>query len=202
MWKEIEASLDPWEATPGGDREPRKLDHPLEKRWSTVPIKAEPTILDVLRNWSDHTDAPMIAEELIEAQSPRAQGFNYGVGWGSSPKPEIYFDGVKIGNVLQRIAHDATANAWAMTHALREVRLAETPTEKANALHSLYELVRKFEEDREVKIALKVEELANAIDVIAPPNPKGYVPNMGIHYAVSPLRKIIDGIRLAFKQGT
>lgn len=188
MWKEIDASLDPWEATPGGDRE----DLP----------KAEPTILEVLRNWSDHTDAPMIAEELVTTQSPRAQGFNYGGGWGNSPKPEIYFDGVKIGNVLQRIAHDATANAWSMTHALREVRLAETPTEKAKALHLLYELVRKFEEDREVKIALKVEELANAIDVIAPPNPKGYVSNLGIYHAVSPLRKLIDGIRLAFKQGT
>jgi hypothetical protein len=151
--------------------------------------------------WTDErtqTDQA-IAAELVASESPRANGFNYGTGWGKAPKPPIYFDAVRLSIALDQISHDASARAWRLTTALRAVRLAETPTEKADAVALLSETYSNLmAEVPDAKVAMLVNDLANVVDQIAPPNPKGYVPHMGIHYAVKPLRDIVAKLRTYF----
>lgn len=43
--------------------------------------------------------------------NPRAKGFNYGIGWGSTPKPPIYHKAQELALVFNRIANAATKKA-------------------------------------------------------------------------------------------
>lgn len=149
----------------------------------------------------DAVDANRIAAEIVASDSPRAQGYNYGVGWGSGPKPAIYFDGIKLAIVLDSIQHEAQTRAWRLTTALRNVRLAETETEKRLTIETLAETIANLRtevDSRELTMRLHIEELSSTMDMIAPPNAKGYVPHMGIHYALQPVRKIVQKIRDCF----
>lgn len=69
--------------------------------------------------------------------NPRANGFNYGVGWGSSAKPPIYYQAQKIAELLNAEANSATHTAWALEMAIRTVRLAETDIEKKQSVAAL-----------------------------------------------------------------
>lgn len=147
-------------------------------------------------------DDAQIAAEIVASESPRKSGFNYGSGWGSEPKPSIYFDAVRLSQALDARAHAATAQAWKITTAIRAVRLAETETEKRVAVSHLTDEVASVmdsEEAASLRVYMLVNDLANQIDVVAPPNPKGYVPHMGIHYAMKPLRDTIAKLREWFK---
>jgi hypothetical protein len=69
--------------------------------------------------------------------NPRANGFNYGVGWGSTAKPPIYQEAQVLAVTLDRAANEASRIAWALQMAIREVRLAETDTENKQAITAL-----------------------------------------------------------------
>ena len=78
--------------------------------------------------------------------SPRANDFNYGVGWGPTPKPPIYREAQELARIFGRAANIASRKAWALEMAIRTVRLAETPKEKECAVSALTELM--LEKDR------------------------------------------------------
>jgi hypothetical protein len=69
--------------------------------------------------------------------NPRANGFNYGVGWGPTAKPPIYAEAQQLALHLNRIANEASRKAWALEMAIRSVRLAETDTEKKQSVTAL-----------------------------------------------------------------
>jgi hypothetical protein len=69
--------------------------------------------------------------------NPRANGFNYGVGWGPTAKPPIYREAQVLALHLNRLAIETSRNAWALEMAIRNVRMAETDTEKKRSVASL-----------------------------------------------------------------
>lgn len=69
--------------------------------------------------------------------------FNYGIGWGTTPKPPVYAQGQALAERLGQKAMKAIAAAWEAEHAVRQVRLAETDQEKAKAVAHLTELVNR-----------------------------------------------------------
>lgn len=137
--------------------------------------------------------------DTFKLSPQRAAGFNYGAGW-SGPLPDVYFDGVKVATALRQIAHDAQSRSWRAETAIRNVRLAETADERSYAVATLRDFLFSVKGDREVDIRILVNELADTIDEKAPPNPKGYVPHMGLHYAMKPLRDIVERIRKLFTE--
>lgn len=60
-----------------------------------------------------------------------------GRGWGSAPKPLVYYKAIALSAELDKAAHDATAKAWKLTMLTRALRLAETDAEKAKAVADL-----------------------------------------------------------------
>jgi hypothetical protein len=72
--------------------------------------------------------------------NPRADGFNYGIGWGPTPKPEIYTEAQQLALLLNKEANAASRKAWALEMAIRDVRLAETDQEKEQSVSQLLQL--------------------------------------------------------------
>jgi hypothetical protein len=77
--------------------------------------------------------------------NPRANGFNYGVGWGQTAKPPIYSEAQQLALVFNGAANIASRKAWALEMAVRTVRLAETPREKECAVSALTELMLQYQ---------------------------------------------------------
>jgi hypothetical protein len=77
--------------------------------------------------------------------NPRANGYNYGIGWGSSPKPLIYEQGFALARRLGDQAIKASRAAWQVESACRAVRLAETETEKLAAVRALTIVVQFYD---------------------------------------------------------
>ena len=75
--------------------------------------------------------------------NPRKKGFNYGIGWGPTPKPAIYHEAQQLALALNRVAHAATRKAWSLEMAIRTMRLAETDTERQRAVFALTELTHE-----------------------------------------------------------
>ena len=75
----------------------------------------------------------------------RVAGFNYGIGWGSAPKPPIFDQGISLAQRLNQQATEASRAAWAVEMRLRAVRLAETEKEKADAIVALTDIVRRYD---------------------------------------------------------
>jgi hypothetical protein len=69
--------------------------------------------------------------------NPRANGFNYGIGWGPSLKPAIYATAQELALELGELASRLSRAAWALEMAIRNVRLAETDVEKRSAVLAL-----------------------------------------------------------------
>jgi hypothetical protein len=78
-------------------------------------------------------------------RNPRANGFNYGTGWGSGPKPAIYEQGVALANRLSDQMKEASRAAWEVEHALWYVRIAETDQERASAIAALTTVVERYD---------------------------------------------------------
>lgn len=132
-----------------------------------------------------------IAREIAASDSPRKQGFNYGIGWGSDPKPPIYFEAEKLEAAWTKTMHEVQAIRYALTEAIRNVRLSETATEKRRAVATLAEVVSKtYGVNPLVDCKLYASLLTDYMDKIAP-EPKGYTPHMGIQYALKPVRDLI-----------
>ncbi len=72
---------------------------------------------------------------------PRTKGFNYGIGWGSAPKPPIYLSALALARTLTRRAVRMSQEAWVLEMACREVRLASSATEKRIAMDNLTRLI-------------------------------------------------------------
>lgn len=81
---------------------------------------------------------------MTEAYDPRTRGFNYGPGWGPSPKPPVYAHAVRVAYVLGQEATKMSAKAWALEMAIRDVRLACTGVEKAVAVKKLEAELGKY----------------------------------------------------------
>lgn len=77
---------------------------------------------------------------------PRAAGFNYGVGWGSAPKPAEYFRLENRARDMRANAQALNARLWAVEMALRNLRLASTPQEKEKAVSDLREMEEHWAE--------------------------------------------------------
>jgi hypothetical protein len=69
--------------------------------------------------------------------NPRANGYNYGVGWGPTDKPPIYAEAQKLASLLGDEAIEASRIHWALEMAIRNVRLAETDIEKKQSVSNL-----------------------------------------------------------------
>ena len=69
--------------------------------------------------------------------SPRSRGFNYGVGWGPTAKPPIYYEAQQVARELGKIAIEASRQHWSLEMAIRDVRLAETDLEKKQSVTNL-----------------------------------------------------------------
>jgi hypothetical protein len=82
---------------------------------------------------------------MTQQLNPRALGFNYGIGWGSEPKPAVYEQGCLLAKRLADQANEASRGAWAVEHALRAVRIADTEKEKADAVAALAAIVFKYD---------------------------------------------------------
>lgn len=78
---------------------------------------------------------------------PKANGFNYGIGWGTTPKPAVYYLAEMVARELRQESQRVSAEAWALDHAIRAVRLAESEIEKQMALDRLRNELVKHEED-------------------------------------------------------
>ena len=74
---------------------------------------------------------------MSDKSNPRKRGFNYGVGWGSEPKPPLYIASLLRARFIRLEAQKISAAAWDFEMAIRNVRLAETGVEKAKALAAL-----------------------------------------------------------------
>lgn len=150
-----------------------------------------------------NTKNTMKGDFLSNQPSPREAGFNYGTGWGQEPKPPIYFEAGKLMTVLRAHAHDATALAWSMEMAIRDIRLAETTEEKREAVARLNDAVDKVLLLRSPIHALHsiVAELEQEIERVSPKE-EGYVPQQGINYALRPIKAGIAAIRNLLKDAS
>lgn len=109
------------------------------------------------------------------------------------PLPAAYFEAVKLAHVLEQIVDRARLRQWRLETAMRNLRSASASDWEYH-LNTLVSTTANLT-GAEERMRMNIEEMANTIDVIASPNPKGYVPHMGIHYAVAPLRKIMGRIK-------
>jgi hypothetical protein len=139
-----------------------------------------------------------------EAGSPQSKGFNYGTGWPSGERPSFYFDGVKLQAEVQDQAHLLSSVAWALSEALRNVRLAETPAQREMASKALRDCLatldtaRTAQSQRETVLLGLITRLESEIEQHMPRTDKGpYVPHFGMLHIMTGLRRIVSGIKLA-----
>lgn len=139
--------------------------------------------------------AQAVAAEIVASDSPRKNGFNYGSGW-VGPMPPVYFDGVRLVTLLRARAHAASTTHWRMETALRNLRLAETETERGLTVITLEETIRNIQaDDPTIAIDAMVEDIIRTVDAVAPFEPKGYVPQMNLAHAVHPIHKVVRRLR-------
>lgn len=155
--------------------------------WSAEQI-ADPDGINTVVN-------EIIAAEIVASDSPRKNGFNYGSGY-RGPLPPVYFDGVRLVTLLRARAHAASTTHWRMETALRNLRLAETETEKALTVITLEETMRNImADDPTIAIEGMVEEIIRTVDAVAPFEPKGYVSQMNLIHAVHPIHRAVRRLR-------
>jgi hypothetical protein len=82
---------------------------------------------------------------MSEYQDPRKAGFNYGIGWGSDPKPMVYYQAQDLARRLGKEAEKASQAAWSVEMAVRDLRLAETSEEKHRAISNLENIVSRYD---------------------------------------------------------
>lgn len=139
--------------------------------------------------------AQAVASEIVAGDSPRKNGFNYGSGW-VGPMPPVYFDGVRLVTLLRARAHAASTTHWRMETALRNLRLAETETERGLTVITLEETIRNIQaDDPTIAIDAMVEDIIRTVDAVAPFEPKGYVSQMNLAHAVHPIHKVVRRLR-------
>lgn len=80
---------------------------------------------------------------------PREAGFNYGKGWGGTPKPPIYLEAAKLARQLTQESALISARIWALELALWRVRIATTGIEKGQAVAALSTEVQKLDSSAE-----------------------------------------------------
>lgn len=138
------------------------------------------------------------AENIAEMQLSRAQLIRSPLA-----KPPMYFEAIRMWNALDHIANEARARATGLKEAIRLVQTAGSEDEvrlrSANLSGQLSDLLNS-DDGSQIKARLLIEDLVNTIDQIAPPDPKGYVPNMGLHHAIHPVRKIATALSSLFKR--
>jgi len=134
------------------------------------------------------------------ADSPQAKGYNYGSGW-STDRPSVYFEGVKLHAQLQARSSLMSSVTWAMSEALRNLRLAETPEAREIAVTALQDCVKRVRLMNDERAWL--DTLMGAVDGLqaeiakhTPVTDKGpYVPHFGMLHIMTGLRKRVDGIK-------
>jgi hypothetical protein len=82
---------------------------------------------------------------MSEYQDPRKAGFNYGIGWGSDPKPMVFYQAQDLARRLGKEAQRASEAAWSVEMAVRDLRLAETEEEKLSAISKLENIVSRYD---------------------------------------------------------
>lgn len=82
---------------------------------------------------------------MSEYQDPRKAGFNYGIGWGTDPKPLVYYQASDLARRLGKEAQKASEAAWCVEMAVRDLRLAETEEEKLSAISKLENIVMRYD---------------------------------------------------------
>lgn len=113
-----------------------------------------------------------------------------GYGW-QGPLPEIYFEAVRVVEVLRRNAHEASKRHWALETAIRGMRLAEGADARAKRVSDLIYAVAKARDEggKDLAVQLRVEQLINTIEVV-PNNAKPAVQVFG-----GAARRVSDLIR-------
>lgn len=162
------------------------------------PVHDEyPTPIETLMTISP-SGAALIAKEIVDVGGPRANGYNY--GGGNTTLPDVYFDGVRMETTLNRMLQEMSGRAWKLTTAVRNVRLAETATEKALAEQELkFTMQATLSEFPHLKVAVMVDEIISTIDEKLP-EPNGYTPNMGLHHFMHPIRKALKALQSFIRQ--
>lgn len=84
---------------------------------------------------------------------------------GNTKFPSIYFDGVRMETTLNRMANEASSRAWAITTAVRNLRLAETGSEQERAKEALQIAMDKaISEYPHLRVAMEVDAIADTIN--------------------------------------
>jgi hypothetical protein len=83
---------------------------------------------------------------MNETPDPRADGFNYGAGWGTEPKPPVYHTAMQLARDLGKRAMKMSRDAWELEMAVRHVRIASMGVEKSQAMQKLEILLAKHQE--------------------------------------------------------
>lgn len=81
----------------------------------------------------------------MTCDDPRRRGFSYGTGWGKAQKPTVYHQAEQLARRLGGEAIKASQAAWRVEMATRSLRLAETETERKEAISLLTDLVLEYD---------------------------------------------------------
>lgn len=128
--------------------------------------------------------------------------------WQTLPKA-LVSDATALERALMETANDASADAWKITTALRNVRLAETDKQKARALSDLKSIYSHYMKtaNTDLRVRLAVNALANTIegDRLPPVKPGNFdrptaYPSQERYYTLKPVFAMIDAVRQAFKR--
>lgn len=141
---------------------------------------------------ADHATLPETVALWFEPGIPRVPA-----------KPPLYFDGVRLAVVLDERANEAMGIATKLRLALQGVQRAKGISEMTNAtewLQGVIADIQKLDDATNINVRMLVNDLAKQIDMAAPRDPKGYIPQMGLHHAMHPIRKTVDRIIAAFKR--
>lgn len=154
------------------------------------------------------TDAELMEAAIVEEDGPSSP--IPGSEWNATRQPDIYFDATRLAATLNEAAHDLGLQAWKLTSALRNVRQAETQSQRSGAILELVKLYEEFNRNSSVdtKVRMLVDQLANTIesDREKPvpetiPGMSGSIyPSMDRYYTLRPVWEFIVAIRKAFKR--
>ena len=66
--------------------------------------------------------------------------FNYGAGWGSASKPDVYYEALELAHELEVEGRHIQRRAWELQMVCRDLRLATDAAQKQTAYTALVAL--------------------------------------------------------------
>ena len=106
----------------------------------TIENKGYPTNYGT--GYDDTKEVPPAAHERFPRYSPPVAGtyFNYGAGWGSASKPDVYYEALELAHELEVEGRHIQRRAWELQMVCRDLRLATDAAQKQTAYTALVAL--------------------------------------------------------------